>query len=210
MKAKVCGLTTAEDVAMVLAAGADLVGFLHHPPSSRHCPDLGLAARAGERAILVTVAAHAGEVLDRLRLCPTAWVQPYLPAQGRAAALRLLQDQGLKVLLPWPDDPDQEPLPADLYLWETSPRQTGLPGGSGQGHAMAHPPPGPFLLGGGLSGAILEERLHALPAGVREACQGFDAASRLEGADAPRKDPVRVRAFVATAHALSPLPRSQA
>ena len=209
MKAKVCGLTTAGDVAMVLAAGADWVGFLHHPPSSRHCPDLGLAALAGDRAILVTVAADAGEVLDRLRQGPAAWVQPYFPAASRADALRILRAQGLKVLLPWPDEPDQEPLPADLYLWETSPRQTGLPGGSGQGHAMAHPPPGPFLLGGGLSGAILAERLQALPAALREACRGFDAASRLEGADAPRKDPARVRAFIDAAHALSPIPRSQ-
>ena len=204
MKAKVCGLTTAGDVAMALEVGADLAGFLCHPPSPRHGPDLGLAALAGERAILVTVAAHAGEVLDRLRRCPAAWVQPYLPAGERGEGLRLLRAQGLKVLLPWPDEADQEPLPADLYLWETSPRQTGLPGGSGQGHAMAHPPPGPFLLGGGLSGPILQARLDALPAALQEACRGFDAASGLEGADAPRKDRDRVLSFVTTAHALSP------
>ena len=207
MIAKVCGLTSAEDVSMVLGAGAELVGFLQHAPSPRHCPDLALASLAGERAILVTVAADLETVLERLRAAPFRWVQPYLPAPERARALRELRAQGLRVLLPWPDEPDQEALEADLYLWETSPRATGLQGGSGQGHAMLFPPPGPFLLGGGLSGANLGERLAAMPASAREACRGFDAASRLElrpaGTAPPGKDPALVNAFVLAAHALS-------
>ena len=206
MIAKVCGLTTAGDVALALAAGADLTGFLHHPPSPRHCPDPGLAALAGDRAILVIVAEDAGAVLTRLEQGPTPWVQPYLPAAGRARALAALRARGLKVLLPWPDEPDQEPCPADLYLWETSPRQTGVLGGSGQAHAMACPPPGPFLLGGGLHGAVLQARFSGLPPELRRACRGFDAASRLEGPQPPLKDPVLMNLFVQTAHALPSLP----
>ena len=198
---------------MVLAAGADLLGFLQHPPSPRHCPDLTLARLAGDRAILVTVAPDLEAVLERLQGAPFRWVQPYLPAGGRGRALAQLRAQGLRVVLPWPDEPDQEPLEADLYLWETSPRDTGLQGGSGQGHGMRFPPPGPFLLGGGLSGAILRERLAAMPAEARLACRGFDAASRLEIrpslSSPPGKDPALVTAFVVATHALSPSPRSE-
>lgn len=201
MMAKVCGLTCAEDVAMVMASGADLVGFLQHPASPRHCPDLALARLAGDRAVLVAVAADAEAVLALARQAGAGWVQPYLPAGERARAVALLRADGRGVLLPWPDQPDQEALAADLYLWETSPKATGLLGGSGQGHPMAYPPPGPFLLGGGLDGTVLAERLGAMSPGTWTRCRGFDAASRLEAAPG-RKDPRRVTAFVQSAHVL--------
>ena len=201
MMAKVCGLTTAGDVAMVLGAGADLVGFLHHPASPRHCADLELVRGCGPRAILVVVAGDAGSLQALARQAGAGWVQPYLPAGERAQGLARLQADGRKVLLPWPDEPDQEPLAADLYLWETSPKLSGLLGGSGQGHPMAFPPPGPFLLGGGLQGALLPGRLASMPASARPRCRGFDAASRLERAPG-RKDPDLVTAFVRSAHEL--------
>jgi len=201
MIAKVCGLTSAPDVAMALAAGADLLGFLVCPASPRHCPDLALARLAGDRAILVAVAGDAGALLDLARLTGAGWVQPYLPPGERAQAAALLRAEGRRLLLPWPDEPDQPALEADLYLWETSPRATGLLGGSGRGHAMAFPPPGPFLLGGGLDGAVLEERFASMPAAARARCRGFDAASRLEAAPG-RKDPAKVAAFVQTVHDL--------
>lgn len=199
MMAKVCGLTCAADVAMVLAAGADLLGFLHHPASPRHCPDLTLVGLAGDRAILVVVAERAESLLALARQAGAGWVQPYLPGPERARAVAMLQADGRHVLLPWPDEPDQTAPAAELYLWETSPRVTGLPGGSGQGHPMAHPPPGPFLLGGGLHGAVLGARLALLE--QRSGCRGFDAASRLERAPG-RKDPALVASFVHNAHAL--------
>ena len=203
MIAKVCGLLTAEDVNRVVAEGADLVGFLHHPPSPRHCPDLGLARLAGDRAVLVTVAADGAELLERVQACGVRWVQPYLPVSQRPGALARLREAGCRVLLPWPDEPGQTPLEADLYLWETSARDTGLPGGSGLGHPAAFPPPGPFLLAGGLSGAVLAERFAALSEAARSLCRGFDAASRLDRpAPARGKDPILVEAFLRAAHAL--------
>jgi phosphoribosylanthranilate isomerase len=201
MIAKVCGLTDPGDLDQALAAGADLVGFLHHPPSPRHCPDLALARRAGERAVLVAVADDADALVDLALVAGAGWVQPYLPAPERPRALARLRAGGRRVLLPWPDQPGQDPLAADLYLWETSPAATGLPGGSGRGHAMAFPPPGPFLLAGGLDGPALAGRLARMPGSDRARCRGFDAASRLESAPG-RKDPARVAAFVNLAHAL--------
>ncbi len=199
--AKVCGLARAEDAAQANEAGADLLGFVCHPPSPRHCPDLGLAAPRQDRAVLVMVAESAGAILATARAFGFRRVQPYLPVGRRIRGAALLREAGLFVLLPWPDEPDQPDVPADLYLWEASPDATGVAGGSGQGHAMAHPPPGPFLLAGGLDGENLAGRASRLPAAVRGNLRGFDAASRLEAAPG-RKDSAKVAAFIHSAHAL--------
>jgi phosphoribosylanthranilate isomerase len=129
------------------------------------------------------------------------WVQPYLPAALRGAAVASLRAAGLQVLLPWADEPDQEQVPADLYLWEPSAAVTGLPGGSGQGHGMLHPPPGPFLLAGGLDAANLKTKVGQVPAAARPRFRGVDAASRLE-AGPDRKDPQKVTDFICRAHEL--------
>lgn len=199
--AKVCGLTRAEDAAAAAALGADLLGFVVHPPSPRHCPDLQIAAPFLDRAVLVMVADEAEAVLEAVRRHGFRWVQPHLPADRRAWGAANLKAASLSVLLPWPDEPGQEAAPADLYLWEPSPAATGLAGGSGQDHPMAFPPPGPYLLAGGLEGPNLAVRAAALPPATRSSLRGFDAASRLEAAPG-RKDPGRVAAFLAAAHAL--------
>jgi phosphoribosylanthranilate isomerase len=198
---KVCGLCRSEDGALAAAEGADLLGFVWHPPSPRHCADLGVAAPFLERAVLVMVADEAEAVLALARHHGFHRVQPHLPVDRRERGARMLREAGLFLLLPWADEPDQAPLPADLYLWEPSPRTTGLAGGSGQGHPMAHPPPGPFLLAGGLSAETLADRLSRLPQVARSYWRGVDAASRLEAAPG-RKDPAKVRAFLQSAHAL--------
>ena len=194
--AKVCGLTSAGDAAFAAGQGADLLGFVCYPPSPRHCADLSVAGPFLEWAVLVMVADRAGEILATARRHGFRKVQPYLPEAERAKGAAQLREAGLFVLLPWADETDQAPVPADLYLWETGAAQTGVPGGSGQGHAMAFPPPGPFLLAGGLDGASLAARSAAIPAEVRPDLRGFDAASRLEAAPG-RKDPSKVAAFVA-------------
>ena len=198
---KVCGLTTADDAAYAAAGGADLLGFVSHPPSPRHCSDLTVAAPFRDRAVLVQVAEHPDVILASARRFGFQRVQPYLPVATREAGLRLLREAGLFVLLPWADEPAQPPAEADLYLWEPSATVTGLAGGSGQGHAMAYPPPGDFLLAGGLDASNLSERVQALPDEARSRCRGVDAASRLEAAPG-RKDPAKVLAFIRTAHAL--------
>jgi phosphoribosylanthranilate isomerase len=198
---KVCGLTLAEDAAFAAAGGADLLGFVAHPPSPRHCGDLAVATPYLDRAVLVQVAEGAEAILATAQRHGFRKVQPYLPAGTRAAGVRLLREAGLFVLLPWADEPGQLPMDADLYLWESSPAITGVAGGSGQGHAMAHPPPGAFLLAGGLEAKTLRDRVAALPEASRIHLHGVDAASRLEAAPG-RKDPAKVAAFIRTAHEL--------
>jgi phosphoribosylanthranilate isomerase len=199
--AKVCGLVQAEDAAFAAAVGADLLGFVSHPPSPRHCADLRVAEPFLDRAVLVMVADWAEEVLERAHDVGFRRVQPYLPAEGREAGVQRLRAAGLVVILPWPDEPDQPEIPADLFLWEASPAVTGVAGGSGQSHGLAHPPPGPFLLAGGLEATNLRERVAELPGEAWARFRGVDAASRLELAPG-HKDPLKLSDFVLTAHAL--------
>lgn len=196
--AKVCGLTTAADAAFAAGQGADLLGFVNHPPSPRHCPDLAVARGFPDRAVLVMVAGRAEAILAVAEAHGFRHVQPHLPAAERHRGAALLRKAGCFVLLPWADEAGQEDLPADLYLWEPSPAATGVPGGSGQGHPMAFPPPGPFLLAGGLGGDNLAARAAMIPSAARTQLRGFDAASRLEAAPGI-KDPAKVAAFVAAA-----------
>jgi phosphoribosylanthranilate isomerase len=199
--AKVCGLVRAEDAAFAAAEGADLLGFVSHPPSPRHCADLTVAVPFLDRAVLVQVSENAEAILATARSCGFQKVQAYLPAATREAGIRLLREAGLFILLPWADEPDQFPVLADLYLWEPSIQATGVVGGSGQEHAMAHPPPGDFLLAGGLDATNLLDRAQALSVAQRRRCRGVDAASRLEVSPG-WKDPVKVSAFIRLAHAL--------
>ncbi|HJW72030.1 MAG TPA: phosphoribosylanthranilate isomerase [Geothrix sp.] len=199
---KVCGLTQAEDAAFAALQGADLLGFVKHPPSPRHCADLSIAAPFLDRAVLVQVSDEPEAILDTARQYGFSWVQPYLPVAVREIGACLLSEAGLSVILPWPDSPGQIAIPADLYLWEPSPEATGVVGGSGQGHAMAFPPPGPFLLAGGLDGDNLAARLSLVPPSVAASLRGFDAASRLERAPGC-KDPQKVAAFLRMARSIT-------
>jgi phosphoribosylanthranilate isomerase len=199
--AKVCGLVRAEDVAFAASAGADLLGFVSHAPSPRHCADLAVAAPHLDRAVLVQVAEQAEIILATAQRFGFRRVQPYLPAAAREAGVRALRAAGLYVLLPWADEAGQAPSGADLYIWETSAAATGVLGGSGQGHAMAFPPPGDFLLAGGVDANNLKDRMNTLPLALRRQCRGVDAASLLEAAPGV-KDSAKVTAFLHTAHAL--------
>ncbi|HEU4951422.1 MAG TPA: hypothetical protein VFT46_05695 [Holophagaceae bacterium] len=199
--AKVCGLTTAEDAQFALTRGAELLGFVHHPPSPRHCADIPSASAAtGSKGVLVRVGEDAEAMIAQAKAAGLGWIQPHAGA-ARAEVAAAIRAAGLKVLLPWPDEPGQEPVEADLYLWEPSPKLTGVQGGSGQAHGALHPPPGPFLLAGGLDGPTLQQRLGALPTETKRLLRGVDAASRLEAAPG-RKDPLKVAAFLEHAHAL--------
>jgi phosphoribosylanthranilate isomerase len=200
MRAKVCGLTRAEDVAVARSAGADLIGFVHYPQSPRHCDALTtLAPLAGSAGVLVMVAEQPDDILQQLRQLPLTRVQPYLPDACRADGVRALQAAGYEVLLPWPDVPDQAPIPADLYIWETARAQTGVHGGSGQAHAAAHPPPGPYLLAGGMDADAIASRVAQLPTEDLKHLAGFDAASRLESSPGI-KDAHRLNQFVSKVH----------
>lgn len=199
---KVCGLTSAADAALSFEAGADLLGFVVHPPSPRHCPDPATAAgEVLDRAVLVMVSADPDLLARTAEAAGIRRIQPHTPPAERIRVAGALRARGFDLILPWPDAPDQDPVAGALWLWEPGPAVTGLEGGSGQANPLGHPPPGPFLLAGGLDGAVLPDRVRALPPGPRAGLRGFDAASRLESAPG-RKDPDKVRAYVRAARTL--------
>lgn len=209
---KVCGLTCVEDAEVALEAGADLLGYVVHPESPRHCRDVRAAsAPARERGVLVMVALTAEPILRTIDASGLRRVQPHVPLARRSDVLARLSEAGLEVILPWADEPGQGDPGAGLPLWEPSPRLTGVAGGSGRTHAMAHPPPRPFLLAGGLGPDNLRDRYRLIPPSALPRLRGFDAASRLESLPG-RKDAEKVRAFIRLArelersHAPQPLP----
>ncbi len=203
MKVKVCGLTNATDAVFAAEEGADYLGFVVHPPSPRHCANLAEATReVRDRAVLVMVADDTETILRMAGAAGIRKLQPYVSMEHRPIVVQRLKSEGYFILLPWIDDQDQLTLPADLYVWESNPLETGVAGGSGRTHAMAFPPPGPYLLAGGLDGGNLGERVSLIPAEARMDLLGFDAASRLERSPGV-KDPLKVRAFIQTAKSMT-------
>lgn len=197
--AKVCGITHNDDLRMALDEGADFVGFLHYPPSPRHCANLCLMKEAGDKGVLVVVARDISDLLELVKLSSSPWVQPHLPVELQGEGITALKETGFNVILPWPDQDGNLMLQSDLYLWENTPSKTGLMGGSGKAHDMSHPPPGPFLLAGGMDANSVQASLEAMPDSAKGLLKGFDAASRLESSPG-RKDPDRVKRFLNAVH----------
>ena len=203
MKVKVCGLTNAADAAFAAAEGADFLGFVVHPPSPRHCANLAEASReVRDRAVLVTVVDDAEVIMRMASAAGIRNVQPHVSLEHKKKVVQRLKSEGYFILLPWIDVKDQLATPADLYVWESNSKETGVAGGSGRTHAMTFPPPGPFLLAGGLDADNLRERAALCPMGARIHLQGFDAASRLELSPG-LKDPLKVRTYIQTAKSIT-------
>lgn len=193
---KVCGLTSVEDAAAALAAGADWLGFVVRAASPRALE----AARAGEivaalgRGVAVAVmvevgpdealalARRAGAARVQLhRVDPTRWPEDFpLPCAFASAVDAAGHRTG--------------PLPAERHLVLLDAAHETLAGGTGETFpwptARALAARRPVMLAGGLDGDNVAEAIAAArPFGV-------DASSRLECAPG-RKDHEQVRRFVA-------------
>lgn len=197
-RVKVCGLTSAEDVELALAAGADALGFVHFAPSPRSlaaedAARLVALVPPGVLAVGVLVSAHP---LDALAFAETSGVRALQlcgrerPADWQAFPLPLLRRVAV-----------EERAEEHVEAWREVARvfvldHPAAPGGSGLA-VMRHVAAtlaerAPCLLAGGLDAHNVAAAVRAVrPAGV-------DASSRLECAPG-RKDPDRVRAFVRAA-----------
>jgi phosphoribosylanthranilate isomerase len=189
---KICGLTTEEAVEAAISAGADAVGFVFHEPSPRNVSP-GTAARLalllppGIRKVAVTLHPGQQQVDEVLAaLAPDVW-------QTDAADFdRLRVPMGVER---WPvfrpGTRPQHPLPARL-LFEGA--------RSGAGEVADWPAAAELatrselILGGGLTLA----NVAAAVAAVRPF--GVDVSSGVESSPG-RKDPARIREFVAAARA---------
>ncbi len=213
MKIKICGVTLADDAAMVASAGVDFIGLNFWPRSRRHvdparAPMIAAVARSANPDIQIVglfVDAHADEIvelhaavgLDRVQLhgdehpedCRAIAAATRLPV-WKAIAVSTARD--LAALADWPVE-------AVLLDAPSAGR-----GGSGTtfdwalaADVVARHPTLAIVLAGGLTpdnvaGAIARVRPWAI-----------DVASGVERAPGV-KDAARVRAFVAAARGATP------
>ena len=205
---KICGIRTVDALDAALAAGADLVGFVHFPKSPRHLPLTdapGLVARVAGRARKVALLVDPDDAL--LAEVVAAFSPDLLQLHGHETPERVADVRarfGLPVMkaLPVGRREDLAPLPAfaqvaDRILFDAKPDPGALlPGGNGRpfdwrlvaGLDVARP----LMLSGGLTADNVSQALSE----VR--MDGVDVSSGVE--DAPGvKSPAKIRAFVAAA-----------
>jgi len=197
---KICGITTAEDAAAAVAAGAGAIGVNLWPRSKRYVDDAA-AARVlaaippGVLRFGVFVNAPAGEVearmaalgLDRAQLHGDEQPASFAHVAGGRLmrVVRVRDASSFAEMAPWH---------ADLFLFDSF-----VDGYGGAGVAApwadiarAAPRDRPFLLGGGLD----PDNVAAAIAATRPA--GVDVASGVERAPGV-KDRARLIAFIAAA-----------
>jgi len=202
-RVKICGITNVADALCAAEAGADFLGFIFYPPSSR-CVTPRIACqiietvRASSHPDVFFVGVFVDEEADAVRrilnLCGLNYAQ--LHGSESPEIVSALMGNGVSVIKAFRVRAgsilsDMERYDAAGYLLDTY--VTGQPGGTGQifdwdlaVQAKRH---GPILLAGGLT-----------PENVADAVRtvrpwGVDTASGVE-AEPGRKDHTRVRSFV--------------
>lgn len=198
MTVKVCGLRTPAEVTCALEAGADLVGFVHHPPSPRHLEwealaEVVRASSAASRAVLVTVDADPEVLRARCRELGLAAVQLCGSEDPRAYAgfpARILRR--LAVAPGSSQEARAWAGTAEAFVLDhpSAAGGTGLAVELNQARELCAEHP--CLVAGGLTPDSVGAVLRATGA------RGADASSGLEAAPGV-KDPARVRAFVSEA-----------
>ncbi|NEU14245.1 phosphoribosylanthranilate isomerase [Methylobacterium sp. BTF04] len=203
---KICGLSTEATVAAAIAAGADLVGFVHFEKSPRHVSlDRGrvLSAQAkglAERVVLLidpddTLVAAAVQALD------PDWIQLHgRESPDRVAAIRAMTGRRVMKALGIATRADLAQVAAyaatadRLLLDAKPPPGADLPGGNG--HAfdwdllVGADLPATYMLSGGLTPDNVAEAL------ARTGARAVDVSSGVETRPG-EKSPERMAAFVA-------------
>jgi len=204
-RVKICGLTVLEDALWAAQCGADLLGFVFYPPSPRRA--MGERVReivsAVRRAFPVvgTVGVFVDEPVDRVLHVVQACGLDYVQLHGHEppAVVAALAAQGIEVIKVLRIKEGASPPPVERYQAAAYLVDASLPGRpGGTGRTLDWPRvagaglPEPLLLAGGLT-----------PDNVATAIRivqpwGVDVAGGVERAPG-RKDPERVRRFIAAA-----------
>lgn len=205
IEVKICGLSTEATLDAALAAGADLVGFVHFPKSPRHVPlELGqaLSQRAKGRAERVMLLVDPDDELvdaacealdpDILQLHGTETPIRLVEIRRRTGrrvmkALGVATSDDLRGVAAYRDCSDR------ILLDAKPPPGAALPGGNGRAFdwtilSGASLPPG-AMLSGGLTPETVEEAL---------SCTGLRAVDVSSGVESSPgvKDPDRIFAFL--------------
>lgn len=204
-RAKICGLSTPETVAVAVAHGAAWIGFVTYPKSPRHVTpaqagDLMAPVRGRVRTVSVLVDpddALLGAVLREAR--PDLIQLHGRETPARAAAIRAMGVGVIKAIgVSVAGDAAAARAfagAADLILFDAKPPPgAALPGGNGVGYDPAilrGADPGlPWLLSGGLDAANVAAAVAASGAEAVDVSSGVESAPGL-------KDGARIAAFLA-------------
>jgi phosphoribosylanthranilate isomerase len=202
MRVKVCGITHRDDALLAVEAGAHALGFVFAPSPRQVTPEAAAEIIAALPPFVQTV----GVVVDQdvesiLRACPLDAVQFHgeEPPESLEHASGVRRIKAFRVAA----SDDLEPMAAyagvaDAFLMDA--RVPGVAGGTGQTFPWhlareARRFGRPIILAGGLTPENVEA---AIAAGHPDA---VDVSSQVER-EPGRKDPERVRRFVAAALAL--------
>jgi phosphoribosylanthranilate isomerase len=209
---KICGLSTLDTVEAALAAGADMIGFVHYEPSPRHMAldrAKALSAHAGERAVKVLLTV---DLADAPLAQAVEAVKPHaLQLHGHETPDRvaaLAERFGLPIIKAIrisgkPDDRDRIAAfdgVADLLLFDAAPAEDGseLPGGNGKSFDWSFLPrlelETPWLLAGGLTPENVADAV------AKSGALGIDVSSGVESSRGV-KDAGKIAAFIANARA---------
>jgi phosphoribosylanthranilate isomerase len=206
---KICGLSNEETLDAALDAGADMVGFVMFPPSPRFvAPDL--AARLAERArgraetVLLTVNVAEADLAELVADVKPDWLQFHGSETPEAVASakdrfgrKVMKAIGVSDARDLRSAQPYEAVSDWLLLDAKAPKDAVLPGGRGETFDWrfleGFTSKLPFMLSGGLDATNVGTAL-----AIAHNAVGVDVSSGVEVAPG-RKDPERIRAFVAAA-----------
>ncbi|MFK4811533.1 phosphoribosylanthranilate isomerase [Devosia sp. ZW T5_3] len=206
---KICGIKTPEMLDLTIAAGADMVGFMHFPRSPRHVSiediaTLISAARGRVETCVVLVNPDNSTVAEVAALGPD-WIQLHGPeTPHRVAAIRA--EAGVEIMKAVPIGSAEDVAQvagflevADRILVDAKPpKGADRPGGLGETFdwslLKALDPSIPFMLSGGLTPQTVADAIKTVrPFGV-------DVSSGVESAPGV-KDKRLIEAFIRNARA---------
>jgi len=206
---KICGIKTFDMLDVAIAAGADMIGFMHFARSPRHVPidmlaELISAARGQVESCVVLVNPDNSSVAEVAALGPD-WIQLHGPeTPHRVEAIRT--EAGVEIMKALPigsaEDVGQVASFADIadrvLLDAKPPKGSDRPGGLGESFdwslLKALDPSVPFMLSGGLTPDNVAEAVRTVsPFGV-------DVSSGVERAPG-EKDKRLIEAFIRNARA---------
>ena len=203
---KVCGITSAEDAAHAVRAGANAVGMVFYPPSPRavmvaQAEKIVSDVPAGVRRVGVFVGESPATIADVMQRVPLDVVQLHGgESPDDYHAVRRAVGDGAEIwkavrVGPQFDDSLLSGFAVDAFLLDTA--RKGLHGGTGEVFpwqlAVSAKRHGKIIISGGLDGENVAEAIRiARPWGV-------DSSSRLER-EPGVKDPERVVRFLQAAH----------
>lgn len=210
--AKICGLTSDAAVSAAIVGGAAYLGFVFYPPSPRavspaEAARLCATTPDGIARVALFVDADDAAIAAVLDVAPIDVLQFHgaeSPERVAEAKARFGRRVMKAVAIAGPDDvldAARYEETADLLLFDAKPprRPDALPGGNGLafdwGLIAGYSWRLPWMLSGGLTAELLPEAVRVSGAACVDVSSGVETRPG-------RKDPAKIRAFLAAAGAL--------